>query len=468
MCSPPLQYADAEKAFVKNDPSTWPLVTPAEDLKFVDRYGKAAPARTIRVPLHRLRKPTKVEAPLSVMFARWGGKYRIGEDSDPADEGDGGWGMFGCPPSDWYIEAVVEQGLMVHPQLGKGPDGVPEGEVLGLFLGSKKDLATVTAQAAEVAAAQRAEKRASFWMLWPCDWEAEFDAKGFEGYVERRSLFQTMRACEAAGIRTAFPHPTDLYEFITSKSWMATLSPEVGSRLPGCVLVSREDIKANVKAAAQKAMADIEALRATSVFKAEGGPSKINKEGLRKGVVKIGWSWEARYVWFWNGQAQLADCLRHMIGLPGCLGEYCIVQEWVDFDFELRFFFFPSADWKPPARLEPKHFEYTAWGPSRGDSPGPFLKFSHQRCLATWGNDEEAMNSAHAQALEASQFLIAHLLSKHSEPVPMIRMDFMLKRIGPGKAQVAFGEYCEQGACCLKWEEGPPTVWRAALDYALR
>ncbi|CAK0825114.1 unnamed protein product, partial [Prorocentrum cordatum] len=34
-------------------------------------------------------------------------------------------------------------------------------------------------------------------------------------------------------------------------------------------------------------------------------------------------------------------------------------------------------------------------------------------------------------------------------------------------AQVVFGEYCEMGACCLKWEEGPPLIWQAALDRAL-
>merc|ERR1719487_1244584 len=114
---------------------------------------------------------------------------------------------------------------MVHPQLGNGPDGVPDGEALGLFLGSKKDMEAVANEAAEVAAACRGEKLAAFWMLWPADWEAEFNQSGFEGYVERRSLFKTMRAVEAAGVRTAFPHPADLYEFITGKSWMGTLSP---------------------------------------------------------------------------------------------------------------------------------------------------------------------------------------------------------------------------------------------------
>ena len=37
----------------------------------------------------------------------------------------------------------------------------------------------------------------------------------------------------------------------------------------------------------------------------------------------------------------------------------------------------------------------------------------------------------------------------------------------PSPKQVVFGEYCEMGACCLKWEDGPPQIWRAALDFAL-
>ncbi|CAK0825110.1 unnamed protein product [Prorocentrum cordatum] len=59
------------------------------------------------------------------------------------------------------------------------------------------------------------------------------------------------------------------------------------------------------------------------------------------------------------------------------------------------------------------------------------------------------------------------MLAVHDQPVPMVRLDFMLKRLGPGRAQVVFGEYCEMGACCLKWEEGPPLIWQAALDRAL-
>ena len=65
-----------------------------------------------------------------------------------------------------------------------------------------------------------------------------------------------------------------------------------------------------------------------------------------------------------------------------------------------------------------------------------------------------------------TQPLIA-VLFKLSARIPMVRLDWMVKRRGPGLAQVVFGENCEMGACCLKWEEGPPQIWRAALDFAL-
>lgn len=225
----------------------------------------------------------------------------------------------------------------------------------------------------------------------------------------------------------------------------------------------------NSQRAAAKAIEGLEALRKTSTFASQGGPSVINKSGLQRGVVKLGWSWEARHVWFWKTPQELTQMLYNMITLDGCLAESCIVQEWVDFDFELRLFFFPPADWAPPARLEPIRHAYTQWQTkAKADSPGSFVKPSHEACLAQWLGDTEAMESAHSQAKEAAQFLIADLLRIHPEPVAMIRMDFMCKRMDPGKAQVVFGEYCETGACCLKWLEGPPTVWRGVLDYALK
>jgi len=98
-----------------------------------------------------------------------------------------------------------------------------------------------------------------------------------------------------------------------------------------------------------------------------------------------------------------------------------------------------------------------------------FHKLNEEKILAHyWKDDKEAYQSAKKQAIDISQFLLSWLLLNDSQPVPMIRLDFMLLRMGPGKARVIFGEYCEMGACCLGWEEGPPTIWKAAIDAALR
>lgn len=461
---------EAAARFNPNDQSTWPVVKPAGDLVFHDRYSRTASLLTVRVPLDKIRLPSAELPELSLVFVRWGGKARMGEDHSVEDEGDGGWGDYGSPPSDWYMAGVMDKGVMRHPAFyseGKGDRAI---EVLSLFLAGDADLKRIVSEAQLLCSELRGKKKTTWWMLWPADWPANWNSDGFIGYLERRSLFGTMRACEDAGIRTAFPHPSMLYEHITSKAWMATLSDQPLARLPAGILVSREDIQSNSFAAAKKAIRALEALRAKSLFASQGGPSVINKAGagLQKGVVKLGWSWEARHVWFWTGEQQLAHSMQAMITLDGCLADRCIVQEWVDFDFELRLFFFPPRGWAPPVLLEPKHFSYTQWETKKNaDSPGSFVKPSHSTVLMQWQGDEVAMKSAHEQAVEAAQFLIGDLLGKHSEAVPMIRMDFMCKRLGPGQAQVVFGEYCEMGACCLKWEEGPPTVWRAALDYAL-
>jgi len=460
---------EAAARFDASDKSTWPEVVPSPDLVFNDRHSRKATVPPVRVALSKVRLPSTAPPKLSLVFVRWGGKHRMGEGHEVENEGDGGWGDYGSPPSDWYMEGIIDKGVMQHPAFFHEGTGDREIEILSLFLGSDADLKSIAAEAQKLKSELRGLKTTNFWMLWPADWTANWHEDGYVGYVNQQMLFSSMQAAEDAGICSTFPHPSKLYAHITSKKWMGTLSGETQSKLPAGVLVTRKDILADVWSASTKALASLTDLRKVSPFASQGGPSAVNKGGLKKGVVKLGWSWEARHVWFWTGQEQLSSCLYTLITLDGCKAESCIVQEWVDFDFELRLFFFPPTDWTPPDRLEPKHHSYTQWQTrASSDTPGSFVKPSHEHCLKQWAGDTDAMQSAHAQATEISQFLIADLLKHHVEPVPMIRMDFMCKRLGAGKAQVVFGEYCEMGACCLKWLEGPPTVWRAALDYALK
>ena len=107
-------------------------------------------------------------------------------------------------------------------------------------------------------------------------------------------------------------------------------------RLPACVFVTRAEVLRGAAAAARTALRGLEELRransALPWLASTGGPAAANSKGLTRGVVKLGWSWEAKYVWFWRGEAQLARYLADAMGLPGCTAEGCIVQEWLDFD----------------------------------------------------------------------------------------------------------------------------------------
>jgi len=461
-------------AFDASDQKTWPVVQPKADLAFETRAGQRAASMPAR-PVQRIREAGAAWTPLlSFVFVRWGGKYSAWMDEQETNDGD--WGKYGSPPSDEYMTALVREGLFAHPRLLEDEGHRCSFEVFNLFVKSSVDVWELCPKAPELAKKLQGRKKTLFWMLWPAEWEDTGDPD-FACYVERQALFSGMRACEAAGLSAGFPHPGDLFELITSKSWMATLSLHPLARLPACVLVTKDKVLTDLSSAASDALAGMEHIRKLCPHKVEegdpGAPSEINKDGIKKGVVKMGWSWENRFVSVWTSTSQLQARLKDMMSQPNCTASYCIVQEWVDFDFEMRQYFLPPCPVVPGARLEPARIECNAWGERSkestvGQSHACFSKLSESDCLEKWSQDKEAWESAKAQATEVGQFLIAWLMAANARPVPMIRLDFMCKRIGPGKARVIFGEYCEMGACCLGWKEGPPTIWRAALDAALR
>merc|ERR1712232_211787 len=173
------------------------------------------------------------------------------------------------------------------------------------------------------------------------------------------------------------------------------------------------------------------------------------------------------------GAKQLEARLKEIMNQPGCTASSCVVQEWVDFDFEMRLYFLPPAHWALPVSLMPARIECNCWGERKkkehlGHPSASFTKLSEAMVLERWSQDAEAWVTAKEQAIQTSQLLLAWLRTANAQPIPMIRLDFMLKRLGLGKARVIFGEYCEMGACCLGWKDGPPTIWRAAIDAVLR
>lgn len=468
--APAIQHAVGRIVAPPPRQDQWPLVLPEPQIRFSKGRREAKPIRLgpKRFPAHFVRTPLAAPPELSLILVRWGGEHAVGAGCD----GDGGWGRWGCPPSDEYMQALVELGVLSHPPLqsqGGGPGNV---EVLSLFVSNSQEVLSLIQIAPWLAHNLRGKRKACFWMLWPAEWEDTGDSD-YAGYVDRRALFLAMRACEEAGLKTGFPHPADLYEVITSKSWMASLCMLPQARLPAATLVSKGSVSCDSRKAAKEALAALDHIKRICPFQTAPGeppaPSRVNAAGVKKGVVKLGWSWEGRYVCVFQSEEQLASRLEELLGDKGCLATTAIVQEWVDFDFEMRLYILPPGDWVPGQRLEPTKIECNSWN-GFGDEGRPqfFKKMTEAMCLSAWEQDEAALRSAKEKAIDIAQFLLAWMLTMHSEMVPMIRLDFMLKRLGPGQARVVFGEYCEMGACCLAWEEGPPTIWRAAVDAVLR
>eukprot|EP00928_Gymnodinium_smaydae_P081043 TRINITY_DN64621_c0_g1_i1.p1 TRINITY_DN64621_c0_g1~~TRINITY_DN64621_c0_g1_i1.p1 ORF type:complete len:545 (-),score=111.18 TRINITY_DN64621_c0_g1_i1:86-1720(-) len=452
--------------------STWPLVIPRGDVEFFSREGRPVRASTPRRCLNVRENCNRTPA-LSIVFMRWGGATSKWMDDQEPNDGD--WGKYGSPPSDEYMGHLVKLGIRAHPRL-VGEDGLPCFELHHLFVTGSDDCWNLTTTAPQLTAMLRAPKKMAFWMLWPAEWEDTGDPD-FACYIQRQAIFGAMRACEAAGLRSGFPHPADQFEHITSKSWMATLSVHPGAHLPACTLVNKSAVKIDAKQAATRALKALHHIRAMNPFPIQPGeppaPSSVNKDAITKGVVKLGWSWENRFVSTFNGEKQLQERLVEMMTQEGCLASTCVVQEWVDFDFEMRLYFLPPDSWPHPERLEPTQIQCNAWGaPTEksklGTSRSSFSKLDEEKVLQRWCQDTDAWAMAKEKAIDISQMLLTYLLAADSNPVPMIRLDFMLKRLGQGQARVVFGEFCEMGACCLGWMEGPPTIWRRAIDAGLR
>lgn len=167
-----------------------------------------------------------------------------------------------------------------------------------LFVGNSDDLKNVQANAGKIISKLSGPTRSSFWHLYPCEWD-DFEEETFACYVERRALFSAMRACEAYGLQSAFPHPADLWELITSKTWMATLCAWPAARMPPATLVSRGSVVRSSQQAAADAVKALAHLR--SINPSESEPPTASGQKEVGGVVKLGWSWENRFVLgFWG------------------------------------------------------------------------------------------------------------------------------------------------------------------------
>ena len=233
-----------------------------------DRYGWPLNAKRPRdmemdYPSIDVRPPTPpgMAAPvpaLSLLVVRWGGE----ETEFNVEQ----WGAASASTSSAYARAFIDG--TVYETLG------PDYEVHAIFIKSGADLARVGAAAA--CAPMRGRHKAACYFLWPVMHQ---DSEVHEsGMVDQSYYFEAVRAFEAAGVCTRFPHPSQLYRTLLAKDWQPALCLTPSLRIPPSVTVNRASVTACPERAAQLVVNALAAVRAQRYGGNKGGKRKKRAE----------------------------------------------------------------------------------------------------------------------------------------------------------------------------------------------
>ena len=311
---------------------------------------------------------------VSFVVVRWGGHFRTPDYNELAGE-DGGWGDIGTSISDGYIRNVFDR---VYLRLGNTY------EVLTCYVGGKRDLDLLTGPS--VVSQLHGELKAGCYFLWPNSFVD--GSSRTPGFVEKDALFKCMSTLECSGVETAFPHPSPLYKALVSKDWCSYTCVFPEFRVPATTKVMRSSIHRSSEEAAATALAAL------------GELSNSNRAGepIKKGVAKLGYSWEASDVLSWKGKWDLSKKLEHLVTQPGCEADNVIVQEFIESNLEIRCY---CLEGKPVKLLYTKFCENTD-----GGSFTAFKSMSRDYAIKHWyGNCEQAMAHAESEICKAVRLL---------------------------------------------------------------
>ena len=244
----------------------------------------------------RSEKPEKPS--LDILLVRWGGK----EDPDAcAGQYSGSWGSAGAVVSDRFASGLLD---FIHWKLGC------DYGACAAYVTSGQDLERLCER--RITQMLEGKHVAAFYLLWP----ARFDdgTAGRPGMVPADSLLELMRRVESAGVPTRFPHAAHVYRALLAKEWTTAVSGCGPSqmRVPATTRVAASSVARVPFSAAKRA---VDALRA------------IKGDECDRGVVKLGYSWEALDVRAWRGVSDLAGALVDVLHQPGCRARHVFVQE---------------------------------------------------------------------------------------------------------------------------------------------
>ncbi|CAJ1357304.1 unnamed protein product, partial [Effrenium voratum] len=191
---------------------------------------------------------------------------------------------------------------------------------------------------------------------------------------------------------------------------------------------------------------------------------------VTKGVAKLGFSWEALDVKFWEGQRGLATALSQLTqvieisdeltGQPHDL-EALIIQEFVEHDLEARLYVVNG---------EVETIIYTKFCKIKPNNEfGDFKEaFSSEEAGQWMDGDVATLKDGERQCREIAAHWMDWVRSQTCQTPPGIRFDFFVGRTAaPGKACVRTLEICELGFSMLGKQGLPSKVFSAMLRACL-
>lgn len=287
--------------------------------------------------------------------------------------------------------------------------------------------------------------------------------------MDQKSVFRMMKSVERAGVPTRFPHCSGLYEQLASKRWTSILALTPHLRVPPTVAVPRMLIEQSCADAAERALGALQLVkRQQAVLRGEA----VDDSPIEKGVAKLGFSWEALDVKFWQRRSGLQDALHQLTqaieisneltGQPhDC--ESLLVQEYMQHDFELRLY---VIDGQVEGTIFTKFCRI-----KENLEFGDFKQFfSKDDAAKHWmGGDLATLENGDRQCRDITAHWMAWIQSQACEVPPAIRFDYFVGRSSePGRATVWTLEICELGFSMLAHKDLPAKVFAAMLRSCLR